>query len=236
MRRILLIIIRMFFELPYWMIQLKKYENTKKYSLKQRYYFVQKFINRIIKAANVKIICTGTEKLPKESGYLIAPNHQGLFDPLIIASTHKRPLSAVVKIELKNIIVVKSVIKALNAKLMDRSDLRAEIKVIRQVSNEIKEGANYIIFPEGTRSKNGNKMIKFKGGTFKAAISAKKPIVPVALIDCYKVFDAKSIKKGVAQIHYLDPIYPEEYKGMHTNEVAELVQNKIQEKMKEVIE
>lgn len=235
MKRIILIVLNMFFEIPYWLIQLKRYENTQKYTLEQRYTFVKNFIRRVIKATNVNIVCSGVEKLPKENGYLLAPNHQGLFDPLIIAYTHEKPLTAVVKIELKNVIVVKSVIKSLNAKAMDRSNLRASMKIMKQVTNEIKEGINYIIFPEGTRSKKGNEMLEFKGGTFKSAIEARKPIVPVALIDCFKVFDSKSIKRVTTQIHYLDPIYPNEYENMSALEVATLVQGRIQDKINEQI-
>lgn len=235
MKRIVLIVLRVLWIIPYWLIQLKKYENTEKYSLDERYRFVRSFISRVIKVARVDVVVTGEDKLPKENGYLIAPNHQGLFDPLIIAHTHSRPLTAVVKVELEKVFVVKSIIKALNAKPMDRSNLRASMKVMRAVTKEIGEGVNYIIFPEGTRSKKQNEMLEFKGGTFKTAIDVKKPIVPVALIDCYKVFDSNSIKRVTAQIHYLDPIYPDEYEEMSTIEVAHLVQSRIQEKMSEVL-
>lgn len=235
MKRIILIVCKLLLVIPYYFYQLKKYEKREKYSLEERYCFVRKLVNRIIKAARVDVICTGVEKLPEESGYLIAPNHQGLFDPLVIAGTHEKPLTAVVKIELEKVPVVGSVIKILNAKPMDRSNLRTSMKLMREVTKEMSEGINYIIFPEGTRSKNGNEMLEFKGGTFKSAIDSKKPIVPVALIDCYKVFDSNSIKKVTAQVHYLDPIYPETYEDLSSIEIAALVQNKIKEKMDEVI-
>ena len=62
--------------------------------------------------------------------------------------------------------------------------MRQAMKVIIDVSKEVEKGRNYLIFPEGTRSKNGNKIGTFKGGSFKAATKAKCPIVPVA--DVYK--------------------------------------------------
>ena len=87
---------------------------------------------------------------------------------------------------------------------------------------------NFFVFPEGTRSKDGNNILEFKGGTFKIATKAKAPIVPVALIDCYKVFDNNTIKKTTAQIHYLPPLYYNDYKDMHTNEIAKIVHDKIE--------
>ena len=76
-------------------------------------------------------------------------------------------------------------------------------------------------------------ILEFKGGTFKIATKAKAPIVPVALIDCYKVFDNNTIKKTTAQIHYLKPIYYEEYKDLHTNDIAKLVHDRIEKCIKE---
>ena len=70
---------------------------------------------------------------------------------------------------------------------------------------------------------------EFKGGSFKSAMNARCPIVPVALIDSFKAFDTKSIKKLTVQIHYMKPLYYEDYKGMKSVEIAELVHDRIQE-------
>ena len=118
---------------------------------------------------------------------------------------------------------------------MDRKDIRGSLKIIRKVSEELQQGRNYIIFPEGTRSKQGNVLLEFKGGSFKAATNAKKPIVPVACIDCYKVLDRNSVRKIKAQVHYLEPIYYDEYKEMSSVELAQMVQTRIQAKMDEVL-
>ena len=71
-------------------------------------------------------------------------------------------------------------------------------------------------------------MTDFKAGCFKSAVKAKAPIVPVALIDSYKVFNSFNFKKVFTQVHYLKPIFYEEYKNMKTNEIALLVRERIQ--------
>ena len=86
-----------------------------------------------------------------------------------------------------------------------------------------------MIFPEGTRSKTGNSMREFHGGSFRAAIKGKVPVVPVAFIDCFKVLDQKGSQPLTVQVHYLPPILPEEYAGMKAAELADLVQSRIQE-------
>ena len=60
-------------------------------------------------------------------------------------------------------------------------------------------------------------------------------IVPVALVDSFKSFDTNSIKPVTVQVHFLEPMYYEDYKEMKTTEIAELVKNKIQEKINENI-
>ena len=93
----------------------------------------------------------------------------------------------------------------------------------------MQNGRSYVIFAEGTRSKLGNKLLEFKGGSFKAATKAKCPIVPVALIDSFKPFDTGSTKPITVQVHFLKPLSYEEYKDMKTNDIAEEVKRRIVE-------
>ena len=108
-------------------------------------------------------------------------------------------------------------------------DVRQAMKVIIDVSKEVEKGRNYLIFPEGTRSKNGNKIGTFKGGSFKAATKAKCPIVPVALINSFVPFDRNTIRPVTVQVHFLKPLEYEDYKEMKTTEIAALVEKQIQE-------
>ena len=103
------------------------------------------------------------------------------------------------------------------------------MQVIMDVTKEVQGGRNYLIFAEGTRSKEGNKVNEFKGGSFKAATKAKCPIIPVALIDAYKPFDTNSTAPVTVQVHFLPAIEYDEYKNMKTPEIAEMVKNQIQD-------
>ena len=111
---------------------------------------------------------------------------------------------------------------------MDRDDLRQSMQVINQVADEVRQGRNYVIFAEGTRSKLGNRLLDFKGGSFKAAQKAKCPIVPCALINAFVPFDEKSLRHVTVKLIYLDPIYYDEYKDMKTTEIAAEVKCRIE--------
>ncbi|WP_050636279.1 lysophospholipid acyltransferase family protein [Candidatus Stoquefichus sp. SB1] len=228
MKRILFLIIRLLYRIPGWLLKIRYYnKHLEETSFEERFDFGQKMIRKINSKSRVKIHCYGVEKLPVEQGYLIAPNHQGLFDALILFETHDKPFKAIVKEELMNVFVLGKVLKMLQFEAMDRQNLRSSMKIIKKATREMSAGRNYVIFPEGTRCRKQNQMLEFKGGTFKTVIDAKKPIVPVALIDCYKVFDNNTIAPVDAQIHYLEPLYYDDYKDMNSTEIAHDVQARI---------
>ena len=142
MKRIALIVIRVIWRLPYWWgYKVNKYKHIDKYSADERYGFIHQVVAIVTRKARVELECYGVENLPKKSGYFVAPNHQGLFDPLAIFQTHSRPIRAIVKKELASVILVKDVIKMLEFIPMDRSNVRESAKIIKYVANEVAAGA-----------------------------------------------------------------------------------------------
>lgn len=227
-KRIVLMVVRLFYLAPGWFYKICKYGKSDKYTEEQRYNVIHDMMYKINRAGRVIIEGHGMENLPKEGGYIMYPNHQGLFDTLSLFETHEKPFTFVIKKEMGDVFFVKQIIRLLKAQLMDRDDVRQSMQVIVQMAKEVSQGRKYVIFAEGTRSREGNKLLEFKGGSFKAATKAKCPIVPVALIDAYKAFDTKSIEKLTVQIHYLEPMLYDEYKDMKTNEIADEVKRRIE--------
>ena len=147
---------------------------------------------------------------------------------LAIIDTCQVLFYVVIKKYLKDIFLLQLVFHIIVAYALDREDVRQAMQVIINVTKEVKKGRNYLIFAEGTRSKNGNRVGTFKGGSFKSATKAQCPIVPVALIDSFKPFDTNTIKRVTVQVHFLEPIYYEDYKDIKTTEIAAVVQERIQ--------
>ncbi len=229
MIRILMLVLRNLYKLPYNWIKLWYYaSHPGKYTPEQRHAFLQYLDRCANKGANVTIQAYGVENIPKENGFMFFPNHQGLYDVLPIIQTCPVPFSVVSKKEVANIPFLKQAFACMGAYMIDRDDLRQSMQIINQVAKDVSDGRNVLIFAEGTRSKNGNQVGEFKGGSFKAATKAKCPIVPVALVDCFKPFDTNTTKPVTVQVHYLKPLPYEEYKGMRTVEIAALVQERIQ--------
>lgn len=236
MKRILMMVLRNLFLVPGAWIKLCWYAaHTEKYEEEVKYKHLQYIVERANIGGNIEIAVNGKENLPKESGFIMYPNHQGLYDVLALVHACHMPLAMVGKKEIANVPFLKQVIACTKSFVLDREDVKQGMKVILNVIEEVKKGRNYIIFAEGTRSKQGNKTQEFKGGSFKAATKAKCPIVPVALIDSFKPFDSDSLKPVEVQVHYLEPIYYEEYKDMKTVEIAEEVRRRIVEKIQKNI-
>ena len=234
MKRILLMVFRNLFFVPYGWFKLCWYaSHAERYSEEQRYQLLKYVDNRAVKGGNLVIDGHGMENIPKENGFIFFPNHQGLFDVLAIIQVCPVPFSVVAKKELTNVPFLKQVFACMKAFMIDRDDVKQSMQVIINVIKEVKAGRNYLIFAEGTRSRKGNQLLDFKGGSFKSAVKAQCPIVPVALIDSYKSFDTNSIKKLTVQVHFLEPIPYEEYQGMKTTEIAAMVKGRIEDTIRQ---
>lgn len=230
MKRIIIMVLRNIFLVPFMWCKLCYYAaHVEKYTELERYQLLKYIVKRANKGGNVTIKAYGQENIPEKDGFMFFPNHQGLYDMLAIIDACPKPYSAIIKKEAANIPFIKQCMACLKAFAIDREDIRQGMEVIIKVSKEVQNGRNYLIFAEGTRSKNGNHLLEFKGGSFKAATKAKCPIVPVALIDSFKPFDTGDIRPVTVQVHFLKPMEYEEYKNMKTPEIAKEVKYRIEE-------
>ena len=234
MNRIALMVLRNILKVPSLYAKLCRYaKNPENYTETEMYGHIQHMLQLGIKGGNISVEVHGKENIPQENGFLLVSNHQGMFDVLAIAANCDSPMGGVYKIELDNkgkgIPLIKEIIRCTKSFGMDRSDVRQSLTVIQNVTEELKKGRNYLIFPEGTRSKNGNVMGEFHGGSFRCAVKAKAPILPIAVIDCHRILDEKGSKPTSCQVHFLKPIGYEEYKDLKTPDLAALVKSRIQE-------
>lgn len=229
MKRIILMLIRNLIFLPSLICRLGYHaSHVEKYTDEEHDVLLKRIVYRANKGGNLILEAHGLENIPKENGFIVYPNHQGMYDMLALVGTCTVPLSSVAKKEVANVPFLKQVFQCTRAFMIDRDDVKQAMQVIINVINEVKKGRNYVIFAEGTRSKNGNNTLDFKGGSFKAATKVRCPIVPVALINSFVPFDSDTIKPVIVQVHYLEPLLYEDYKEMKTTEIAELVRTNIQ--------
>lgn len=213
-----------------WMIPLMGYyaKHPERYSEKFRYEYDRFAIYLMKKRGRISTDAYGKENLPNEGGYVMFANHQGKYDALGIMDTHDTPCSLVMDEARSHIPLVQQFVDLVQGKRLKLDDVSQGARIIREVANEVKEGRKFIIFPSGGyEHRNGNYVDEFKPGSFKSAMRARAPIVPVAIVDSWKVFDLNSLRKVRTQVYYLKPILFEEYRNLKSVEIAEMVYERI---------
>lgn len=201
--------------------------HPEKYDEYSCYALAQKLICLVKKRGRIDTEVYGTENLPAENGYMMYSNHQGKYDALGIMAAHDKPCSVLMEYERSKIPGASQFIDLVKGKRLKKDDLRQQLGVINEMAGEVAAGRRFLIFPEGGYDNNRNQMQEFQAGSFKCAQKAKCPIVPVAIWDSYKVFEGKSLKRVVTQVHFLSAIYYEEYAGMNTREISDMVKARI---------
>ena len=181
---------------------------------------------------NNRLKIVGEKNVPKKGPFIIAPNHQSFLDGPIVASglsykTLKNSYFFATEEHVKRP-VVKSLAKRNNIILMEKRNLKNSILKLSEV---LKLGKNVVIFPEGSRSYDGE-MVPFKK-TF--AILSKElnvPVVPVCIRGAYDVLPrgSKWIKPKNIEVEYLPPVMPEN--GDTYDSISDKVRDSIQKGLK----
>lgn len=206
------------------------YSIRKKHISKVKIYqYAQWFLRKLLHKLGMDLEIRNKENVPCTSSFLMVGNHQSLMDPLVLIASLEGPLSFVAKKELKKIIGVNSFINMVNGLFMDRHSLKNSVSVMKEVKASLHEdNMIWCIFPEGTRTKEENKEVgKFLGGSLKMAMSEEKMIVPFVLDGGYDVLPLKGKWKIKTILKILKPIPYEEYKNYSTNELAQMIEDKI---------
>ena len=230
MYRIILMVVRLFYKVPYYLMRIWWLGTRKNFNLEENYAFIKKVTKAANRAGRVKIESYGLENIPKENGFIFFPNHQGMFDALVFLESCPVPFSVVYKKEVSNVILLNQVFKALHAIAIDREDIKQSLQVINQMTEEVKKGRNFLIFPEGTRSKDG-KMLPFKEGSMKMATKTGCPIIPIAISNSAQIWEAHfpKMKPAHVVVEYGAPIYPKELSKEEQKFIGAYTQQKIQE-------
>lgn len=229
-------VVRHLFTFAFSILKMRKMVASNVYTEEESYRYVQKVVHKVMWGKRfIRTEVYGAENLPEEGGYVMYPNHQGKYDAYSIVGVHEKPCTAVMDKDKSYDLFIKQVIDLLKGKRLDKQDVRQAFTVINEITEEVKQGRRYIIFPEGEYdTEKKNTLREFKAGCFKTSLKSKTPVVPVVLVDSYKAWNSSVWGMVTTQVHFLHPIPYEEFKNLKTQELAELVKTRIQEKLVEV--
>jgi len=186
--------------------------------------------NRYVLAiGGVRVKVAGADKLADEERYVFMSNHQSALDIPIIYVGLREQISFIAKKELFMIPLFGWGMWAVGHISIDRQNPRkAHASIARAVQRLNKENVSLILFPEGTRSKDG-KVLDFKTASFTLALQAGVKLVPVAIKGAIDRLPPKSsrIVPGVVELEVGDPIPVEELEGMNKAEICARVREAI---------
>lgn len=210
--------------------------HKERYSEQKRWEMALTIIKHMKMRARCNTLCYGKENLPEDGGYLLYSNHQGKYDALGIFVNMPRPCSVLWEEKSANRILARQVCGLVEGKTISFTDHRNQIQALNAIAKEVAEGRAYLIFPEGGYSDNKNNLQEFKSGCFMSALKSKRPIVPVCIYDSWRAMDSNYLGKVTTEVHFLEPIYFEEYGSLKKAQISELVKARIEEKMKKIKE
>lgn len=128
---------------------------------------------------NTPVELLGAEHLP-DGPFILMSNHQSNFDILALIATIPRRIYWIAKKELFDIPLFGSSMRRGGYIPLDRSDGRKALKSMDNAAAIIRKGSSVVMFPEGTRSRDGH-LLPFKRGGFMLAVRAGVPVIPVTI-------------------------------------------------------
>jgi len=138
-----------------------------------------------IAMAGIRVTVSGEEQIP-DGPIIVMSNHASNFDILAMQGYFPRPLSWIAKKELFKIPVFGWSMQRGGYIALDRGDGRKALKSMDEAAQKIRGGTSVIIFPEGTRTRDGH-LLPFKRGGFLLALKACVPVVPVSIVGSFAI-------------------------------------------------
>ena len=177
---------------------------------------------------NIKLVVKGKHNLQNRN-YVFASNHASLIDiPLLLIAVNRYTVF-IAKSELSKIPIFKSILDMAGFIFVDRKNNDSAVKSMNNLMDDIKKIPRSVaIFPEGTRTSDGN-LLPFKKGAAIFAINTDIPVVPVAISGTYswskkKLFD---ISQSVISFEFGEPIITENYSFNDRDYLTEKIKTKI---------
>jgi 1-acyl-sn-glycerol-3-phosphate acyltransferase len=171
----------------------------------------------------IRVSIEGAEHANKERSYVVASNHQSMYDILVIYGFLALDLKWVMKKELRKIPGIGIGCEKAGHIFVERKNPKQAAQAIGEALERLGEGIGLLFFPEGTRSIDGH-LLPFKKGAFRTAIDQQIPILPVTLVGTRDVLPAKTVSLFPGRVRMV--IHPPiETAGMSVDQVGELMQS-----------
>lgn len=168
----------------------------------------------------------GQEHIVPGQSYVFVANHQSMFDVWLVYGWLPVIFKWLMKAELRKVPFVGTGCKAAGHIFIDRRNTKAAMESLKEVEKQLVNGVCTVIFPEGTRSLNGE-VGRFKRGAFQIAWDLGLPVIPLSLDGCYEVLPKGKpfVYRAPVHMHIGEPIDLKQFSD--PNEAIEVVRNAV---------
>lgn len=182
----------------------------------------------ILAVSRIKVTVEGLSNIDPSKSYIFMSNHQSNFDIPVLLAHLRVQFRWLAKAELFKIPIFGRAMQGAGYISIDRSNRRLAIESLKEAGRSIQKGASVMIFPEGTRSLDGN-IRPFKKGGFILAIEAGVPIIPVIIHGTYPIMPKKRlwVKPGHVLLEIQEPVDTTPYARNTKDDLIEKVRTTI---------
>lgn len=168
----------------------------------------------------------GFEHIQPHQSYVFVANHQSMFDVWLVYGWLPVVFKWLMKAELRHIPFVGTACKAAGHIFVERKNAKASVESLQQIEKQLTDGVCTVIFPEGTRSRNGETG-RFKRGAFQIALDLGLPVIPLSLSGCFDVLPKGKpfVSWHPVHMHIGEPIDLKQFAD--PNEAIEAVRNAV---------
>ena len=176
---------------------------------------------------------SGYENIQKNTSYVVVPNHQSHYDIFVIYGWLGIDIKWVMKKELRKIPALGIACEKIGHVFLDRSNAKKALESLNQAKKKLVNGTSVVMFPEGTRSLNGQ-INPFKRGAFKLAYDLNLPVLPITIIGTKDILPTNTINilPGKVQMIIHKPIDISTYSEKDLNVLMNDVRNIIETPLK----
>lgn len=180
----------------------------------------------ILAASPVEVTVTGLSNIDPEKSYVYMSNHQSNYDIPVLLGYLPVQFRWLAKIELFRIPLFGYAMKRAGYICIDRSNRESAFSSLKKAAEIIQNGVSVMIFPEGTRSRDGN-IGSFKKGGFVLAVESGVPILPVIIRGTFSVMSKNRlrIKPGKVTVEVLEPVETSGFTKETKDKLMEKIRN-----------
>lgn len=182
------------------------------------------------KVLGLKVKVSGREQLDPKSSYIFMANHLSFLDGPLLFWLIPRSIRVILKKEVFRIPVIGVGMRYVGFIPVDRKRIRGGKKSIdRAVWLMKRRGYSFLIFPEGTRSRDGC-IQAFKRGGFFLALESRAPIVPITIKGTYELMPRGRIttKRGLVNVLFHSPVPVQGYNQSNMSVLMDRVKGAIE--------